>query len=316
MDDNIEMSEVIDKTIEAVKAVTTVPVMKVVNQRLSNPFFLCFISSWVLCNWERVLVLIFSFGVGVEQRIEKIKLIPSNSVFFGFSIPHTHTFWYPFFAAVFFVVGYPFVSLVVDVIQNGVVEKKNANDSLRKQLELDSQMQIIAKQVQYQHSEEQERLKAKKATKQIELDTTTIERNYGEQSQRLREVEKLVKDKEEEIVSQSKQYESIMNSITKIRAELESKNEELKAINGDIIKNQNTLDNIKKEISAKVLPGTLLTGLSPSPLVTGTILGGAGDVVGSSISGLGLGGLMARSETKAPILKNTMNLYPDSNKKE
>lgn len=47
-----KMSETIDKALDAVKSVTTEPVVKAVNQRLSNPFFLCFISSWVLCNWN------------------------------------------------------------------------------------------------------------------------------------------------------------------------------------------------------------------------------------------------------------------------
>lgn len=65
------MSETIDKALDTVNAVTTEPVVKAVNQRLSNPFFLCFISSWVLCNWDRVLLLLFSFSLDVEQRIEK-----------------------------------------------------------------------------------------------------------------------------------------------------------------------------------------------------------------------------------------------------
>ncbi|EAX2693284.1 hypothetical protein AIR95_19430, partial [Salmonella enterica] len=99
------MSETIDKALDAVKSVTTEPVVKAVNQRLSNPFFLCFISSWILCNWDRILLLLFSFSLDIEQRIEKIKALPSNSVFLGISIPHTHTFWYPFVASIIFVVG-------------------------------------------------------------------------------------------------------------------------------------------------------------------------------------------------------------------
>ncbi|HDR2627186.1 TPA: hypothetical protein QCI66_003468 [Enterobacter cancerogenus] len=308
------MNETMNKVVDAAKTVATEPVMKMVNQRLSNPFFLCFISSWILCNWERVLVLLFAFGQGVEQRIEKIKLIPSNSVFWGHSVPHTHTFWYPFAAAIFFVIGYPFVTWIVDLMQNGVIEKKNRNNSLRKQLELDSQMQIIAKQVQYQHSEEQEKLKAKKATKQIELDTKAIERNFGEHTRKLREVEKLLKDKEVEVENQSEQYEKIMSSIANVRVELEARKDELKALNGDIIRNQNTLDNIKKEISAKVMPGTLLTGLTTSPASSLHVRGDL--ALGKSISELGLNGLAVKSESKAPILKNEMNLYPDRNKKE
>ncbi|EAY0101176.1 hypothetical protein BW450_03655 [Salmonella enterica] len=248
------MSETIDKALDAVKSVTTEPVVKAVNQRLSNPFFLCFISSWVLCNWDRVLLLLFSFSLDIEQRIEKIKALPSNSVFFGISIPHTHTFWYPFVASIIFVVGTPFISYVVDVIQNGVLTKKSTNDSKRKQSALDLKIEEINKNVEYEYADAKARLNAEKANKAIGYDTSALEEKYNSAQVKLRDINVLIKEKEIEAQAVASSYHSAMNSMSKIRKELDSKEKELMDLNAKIIANQNKLDSINQGISKNTLP--------------------------------------------------------------
>lgn len=260
------MSENLDKAlvkaVDVVKSVTTEPVMKVVNQRLSNPFFLCFISSWILCNWDRVLLLIFSFGVGIEQRIDKVKAIPSNSVFWGINVPHAHTFWYPFAASVIFVVGTPFLTCIVDLLQNGAINKKNSNDSLRKQNDINLKMKEIQKKVEFEHIEEQTRLQQQKKTKQIELDISSLEKKHTELETKIRDQNIMISSKQDDINRQEKAYDDVMKEISKLRQEVDSKNKELKGINGSIIEQQRKLDKINNDLSGMVLPGTLLTGLN------------------------------------------------------
>lgn len=249
-----KMSETIDKALDAVKSVTTEPVVKAVNQRLSNPFFLCFISSWVLCNWDRVLLLLFSFSLDIEQRIEKIKALPSNSVFFGISIPHTHTFWYPFVASIIFVVGTPFISYVVDVIQNGVLTKKSTNDSKRKQSALDLKIEEINKNVEYEYADAKARLNAERANKAIEYDTNALEDKYNNAQTKLRDINELIKEKGKEVQTVTNSYYNAIDSISKVRTELELKEKELMDLNAKIITNQNKLDAINQEISKNTLP--------------------------------------------------------------
>lgn len=256
-----KMSETIDKVLEATKAVTTEPVMKVINQRLSNPFFLCFISSWVFCNWDRVLLIIFSFSMSMEQRIEKVKGLPANSVFWGVSIPHAHTFWYPFIIAIIFVVGTPFLSYVVDILQNGVLTKKNTNDSLRKKDVLDLKIKEINKNVEYEYADAKARLNAERANKAIEYSTTALEDKYSDMQVKVRDLNLSIKEKEKEIKAQNVSFAQTSSSLLKIRDEVDSKGQELMELNSRIISNQKKLDDIKSEISKNKLPFTTLGSL-------------------------------------------------------
>lgn len=291
--------------------------MKVINQRLSNPFFLCFISSWIICNWDRVLLILFSFSLGMEQRIEKVKALPSNSVIFGISIPHAHTFWYPFIITVIFVVGTPFLSYVVDIIQNEVLTKKNTNDSKRKKDVLDLKINEINKNVEYEYADAKARLNAENANKAIEYSTSALEEKYSDMSVKVRDLNISIKEKENEIFAYNNSYAQVSTSLIKLRSELDLKSKELAELNSKIISNQNKLDSIKKEISNKVLPGALLTGISPIVHGAGSTIGSVGSLLGgNSVSELGSSKIQATGEPKASILRNTMNPYPDRNYKE
>ena len=262
-----KMSETIDKVLDAAKAVTTEPVMKVINQRLSNPFFLCFISSWVICNWDRVLLLIFSFGMSMEQRIEKVKGLPANSVFWGVSLPHAHTFWYPFIISIIFVVGTPFLSYVVDILQNDVLTKKNSNDSERKKDALDLKINEVNKNVEYEYADAKARLNAENANKAIEYSTTALEEKYRDMQVKVRDLNVSIKEKEKEIKAQNISFAQTSSSLLKIRDEVDSKGKDLMVLNSKIISNQKKLDDIKSEISKNTLPFTTLRGLSSSEII-------------------------------------------------
>ncbi|WP_194430752.1 hypothetical protein [Pectobacterium carotovorum] len=252
------MKETINNSLETAKALTTEPVMKMVNQRLSNPFFLYFMSSWIICNWDRVLLLIFAFNLNIEKRIEKLKALPSNSVFWDISIPHAHTIWYPFIAAVFFVIGAPFVSYCVDLIHNGVVSKKNVNDSIRKQKDFDLKIAEIIKQVKYDNIGEQEKLKAKKALKEIEIGIDSLDNDYENLLNIIKELDKGVAFRKSNIERQDKEYERVLELLEKTTEELNLKSNELSYLNGKVIENQRLLSYIEKEISSNNLPGGIL----------------------------------------------------------
>ncbi len=251
-----KMSETLNKVLDAAKAVTTEPVMNVVNQRLSNPFFLCFISSWIICNWDRVLLICFSLSLSMEQRIETVKALPSNTVFWGVSIPHAHTFWYPFIISIIFVVGTPFLTYVVDIIQNEVLTKKNTNDSKRKQDVLDLKISEISKNVEYEYADAKARLKAENANKAIEYSTNAIEDKFNDMQVKVRDLSFSIKEKEKEIEAQNVSYVQASSSLLKIREELELKGKELVELNSKIISNQKRLDGINQKISSFTLPFT------------------------------------------------------------
>lgn len=319
MVDILKMSETFDKVVDAAKAVTTEPVMKVVNQRLSNPFFLCFMSSWIICNWDRVLLLLFSFNHDIEQRIKIVKTLPSNSIFFGTDIAHAHTIWYPLIATVFFVVGAPFLSYCVDYIQNGVVNKKNRNDSARKQAEYDLKMDEINKRVKYENQEEQARLSEKAKTKMIDFNISSLEQQYSDLNEKIKTANDVIESNKENIILQNKSYDDVLQALSKVRDELEFKNNELKSLNGSIIAQQNRLDSIKKEIDSKVLPKQILGGFHglnvPSGLSVASGLNGLNGVLGGTTNQNSFRGLDNHSEPQAGILSNAMTLYPDNKKK-
>lgn len=258
-----------------------------INQRLSNPIFLYFISSWIICNWDRVLLLIFAFSLNIEARIEKLKALPSNSIFFGFNIPHAHTIWYPFIATVFFVIGTPFVSYCIDLIHNGVINKRNLNDSNRMQSELDLKMLEISKKAQYAHKDEQERLAQKKKTSEIEFDIAALDKSYKKLKDDIALLESIIKSKALEVESLREEYEVLFNSVSEVRKLLDSRNNDLKNVNSDIVKNNKILDDIKNRIYSSKLPAGVI-----GPLSAG-LLGGE-DFFNrkNTVEGMGLGKLL------------------------
>lgn len=272
--------------------------MKIVNQRLSNPFFLCFISSWLICNWDRFLLIIFWFDEKIDVRIEKVKSLPSNSIFFGHSLEHAHTFWYPLVATLVFVLGAPFISYVVDILHNDVITKKKTNDSIRKQNDLDLKKSEIIKNVEFEHADEQARLTAKKATKEIELDIQTHQLKYENLKSGIANLNVDIKQKTEEARLQDVTYKGIVSSIAEVQKELDSKNKELKSINSKMISQQKKLDDINYEISKLSIPFTLnpneYSGL-------GGLKGNQTPVFGSGITPLGTINLNNSGENFKPL---------------
>ena len=240
--------------------------------------------------------------MNMEQRIEKVKALPSNSVFWGVSIPHAHTLWYPFIITIVFVVGTPFISYVVDIIQNEVLTKKNTNDSQRKQDILDLKIKEINKNVECEYADAKARLNAERANKAIEYSTAALEEKYNDMNVRLRDLNVSLKAKEKEIKAHNNSYDQVSTSLLKLRGELDLKGKELVELNSKIISNQKKLDTIKNEISKNTLPFTSLTNLGAL-----SNLGALNNL--GTLNGLGtLSGLDSQS------IKNLKSLGDEANK--
>ncbi|ECB4193377.1 hypothetical protein EW891_22375, partial [Salmonella enterica subsp. enterica serovar Typhimurium] len=93
-----------------------------------------------------------------------------------------------------------------------------------------------------------------KANKAIEYDTNALEDKYNNAQVKLRDINELIKEKGKEVQSVTNSYYNAMDSISKVRTELELKEKELMDLNAKIIANQNKLDDINQEISKNTLP--------------------------------------------------------------
>ncbi|EJG5739429.1 hypothetical protein NAE04_003082, partial [Salmonella enterica] len=87
-----------------------------------------------------------------------------------------------------------------------------------------------------------------------EYDTNALEDKYNNAQVKLRDINELIKEKGKEVQSVTNSYYNAMDSISKVRTELELKEKELMDLNAKIIANQNKLDDINQEISKNTLP--------------------------------------------------------------
>ncbi|EGC0359977.1 hypothetical protein H8U59_003771, partial [Salmonella enterica] len=90
--------------------------------------------------------------------------------------------------------------------------------------------------------------------KSIEYDTNALEDKYNNAQVKLRDINALIKEKGKEVQTVTNSYYNAMDSISKVRNELELKEKELMDLNSKIIANQNKLDAINQEISKNTLP--------------------------------------------------------------
>lgn len=90
-------------------------IFKSTEERIKNPFIGAFITSWILFNWKPILFTFFSSKI-IE---EKINFIDENFV------ATNHILWYPLFAAIFYVLILPYISLLFDILLKYSLLKRN-----------------------------------------------------------------------------------------------------------------------------------------------------------------------------------------------
>ncbi|WP_147198385.1 hypothetical protein [Pantoea sp. CCBC3-3-1] len=102
------MNDAIKEFAGVVKEALVTPVQEAFVYRARNPFFGTLIISWLCYNWNKVAFFFLS-DMEVIKRIHYIReKIPDNSIFFGESIPHTHSIFFPIFWASLLSLTFPF----------------------------------------------------------------------------------------------------------------------------------------------------------------------------------------------------------------
>lgn len=100
-----------------------------IQSRIKNPIIFGFILSWIVLNWDRILILILS-KQNIVSTIELIKKLPSERSIGNITIEHATTFIFPLISSIAFVLLSPFISNVIDKIHKGAVVAKIKNNAL------------------------------------------------------------------------------------------------------------------------------------------------------------------------------------------
>lgn len=140
------MDEKLKEAIRAFKELGLEPVKEAVTHRVRNPLFGGFVLSWLFFNWAKLLIITFGEGT-ILQRINFVRSMPDNSIVFGHSYSHTHTFWFPFLISIFLTLVSPFISYVLDLAHDRIIKKTEKNKFERQASILGAKSSLIDAEV-------------------------------------------------------------------------------------------------------------------------------------------------------------------------
>ncbi|GAB5417909.1 MAG: hypothetical protein Crog4KO_23430 [Crocinitomicaceae bacterium] len=106
--------------------------------RAKNPLIGAFVLSWIIFNWKPLSILLFS-NKSIEQKIDIIQ--PKH----GLSEPN---FWIPFGIAVFYVVGIPYLMILIDLLTDQSFAKRKQMASDRRVKELNESRRVVETEVE------------------------------------------------------------------------------------------------------------------------------------------------------------------------
>jgi predicted nucleic acid-binding Zn-ribbon protein len=188
------MSDAIKEIAGVLKDALVTPVQEAFVYRARNPFFGTMVIAWLFYNWNKVAFFFLS-DFKIIERIEYIRhKIPDNSVIFGTSIPHTHSFWFPFLWACFISLTFPFftyasiwvhkkITAHIEIINSGkeierirlqknlMVEMAKNESAKTKQLALEESQIEEHREVTATHKANIESLNAKKSSLNTEIES-------------------------------------------------------------------------------------------------------------------------------------------------
>ncbi|MGC0794320.1 hypothetical protein [Pantoea agglomerans] len=131
------MSDNLKEFIDVIKDAVSQPIKNEISYRARNAFLSTLIVSWLCYNWYRVAFFLLENKMPVLEKIYFVKnKIPDNSVFFGVSINHTHTLWYPVTWALLVSLTAPLFTYAFKVVHKKVfvlIDKYNADTELRRE---------------------------------------------------------------------------------------------------------------------------------------------------------------------------------------
>lgn len=138
-------------------------------ERLSNPLFGAFTVSWIIFNWKLVLFLMLS-DIKIEEKIKYIEVSYSDLY---------HILIYPLVSALFITLILPWISFLVQSLQE-FVNKKRAIKQYQYDTELlSAKEKLITIQVRLDGIQEKENMELEFKRKKYELDLE-MEKQHSE----------------------------------------------------------------------------------------------------------------------------------------
>lgn len=205
------------------------------SERLINPVLGPFTVAWLLWNWRMLLVLFLSTRP-IETRITYIDEHFTNI---------NDMFWVPIGFAMLFSLFMPWLSLLVQKIQNGAISRSKKN-------KLNSDTQHLKDSVTYAKAHaELNRITAQDEITRSQQTEIEAMRRELEQQQKEAQAEIAQKDSElqEKLRAYQKQNDTLDEEASKIRQkELEFLREQLKQVTA---KAQAETDEVKKDLEKK-----------------------------------------------------------------
>lgn len=222
-------------------------------ERFSNPIFYSFIISWSLFNWDKIAVFFLS-KQNIINRIETIKTMPSNVIFFGdlFSIPHATTLIFPVISTCFLVFLSPFINNFIYWVHAKQIKNKIKNQESLIATTYTEQEKTAVARVSLEESEEIARLKKQEEKSILRAKSTEAELRIDELIAKHDELTKI----NSELEKSRKNLLSETSRLSDLNSELISKQEE---INNSIVETRNKLEVIKKDFSDALSIENLIT---------------------------------------------------------
>lgn len=211
------MSDAVKEIVGVLKDALVTPVQEAFVYRARNPFFGTLVISWIFYNWDKVAYFFLSKS-DILERINFIRTkMPDNSVIFGQSISHTHSFWFPFAWSLLLSVLYPFLTFGAIYIHKWITSKIESINSIKEKSRLSLQKDLVVLMA----------INESAKTKQLALEESEIEEHREVTANHKANIESLKKKKT-----------TLTDEIEALSSVNDASNAALKNLNSNIEKKQ------------------------------------------------------------------------------
>lgn len=179
---------------------------KSIQERIRNPFLGSFLISWIIYNWNSLLILLFS-NKTIEDKINTIK---PKEIFY------VSGFWMPILFATIYVLFIPYIFFIIDYLTKHSYElrKKNVNERRKTALSLSRENIELQTQLETIKNEYKDAVRLKKDNDSLQDEIQNYYRDINELNEKYNllkiENEKLIKEKEKNnVINNSRKYNRI-----------------------------------------------------------------------------------------------------------
>ena len=108
-------------------------------ERIRNPLIFSFIISWIIYNWNWILIMFYS-NLTIEEKIDTVK--PIDGIFMS------PGFWWPLLFAFGYIFFLSYLFLAVDILTYHSNDKRKKAASVRRVQELNHSLEVVDKEVE------------------------------------------------------------------------------------------------------------------------------------------------------------------------